>query len=44
MKLSMEYQNNYLQYMPQKDGWNVVFLNRYMGVLGTFGLPYMLAQ
>jgi hypothetical protein len=38
----MEYHNNYLQYMSQKDGWNVVFLNRYMGVLGAFGLTYKL--
>jgi hypothetical protein len=42
MKLSMEYHNNYLQYMPQKDGWNVVFLNRYRGFPETFGSPYKL--
>jgi hypothetical protein len=25
----MEYHNNYLEYMVQRDGWNVVSLNRY---------------
>jgi hypothetical protein len=25
----MEYHNNYLEYMVQKDKWYVVFLNRY---------------
>jgi hypothetical protein len=41
MKLPMEYHNNYLEYMVQRDGWNIVSLNRYRWVPGTFGSPYV---
>jgi hypothetical protein len=29
LKLPMEYHNNYLEYIVQRDGWNVASLNRY---------------
>jgi hypothetical protein len=32
MKFSIEYHNNYLEYMVQRDGWNVVSLARYSEV------------
>jgi hypothetical protein len=36
MKLPMEYHNDYLEYMVQRDGWNVVSLNKYRGDSGNF--------
>ena len=37
----MEYHNNYLEYMVHRNEWNVVSLNRYSAVPGTFGSPHV---
>ena len=42
MKLSMEYHHNYLEYMIQKHGWNVVSLYRYKKVTELFDDPMYL--
>ena len=39
MKLSMEYHNNYLEYMVQRDGWDVVSLSGYREVSELFDYP-----
>ncbi len=39
MKLSMEYHNNYLEYMVQRDGWDVVSLGGYREVSELFDCP-----
>ncbi len=39
MKLSMEYHNNYLEYMVQGDGWDVVSLSGYREVAKLFDYP-----
>ncbi len=39
MKLRTEYHNNYLQYMVQRDGWNIIYLNRYSEVRELLNRP-----